>query len=135
MRRSSAVAFVAVGIALFATRVAAQAGPPAVEIVSPKQDAVIIGTTRLEAVVSSRVPAERVTFFVDGRTICTPRKMPARAGRSTGRPSAWVHAARQHRSVNQFTAAYPTTAHQSRPRMCSGAPARPETPTSHSTLV
>jgi len=76
MRRSSAVAFVAVGIALFATRIAAQAGPPAVEIVSPKQDAVIIGTTRLEAVVSSRVPAERVTFFVDGRTICTPTAAP-----------------------------------------------------------
>jgi VWFA-related protein len=49
---------------------------PSVEIVSPKADAVIIGTTRLEAVLTPSVPADRVAFFVDGRTVCTPTAPP-----------------------------------------------------------
>ena len=69
---------VALAMALLAvTAEVASAGQgPSVEIVSPKADAVVIGTTRLEAVLTSSVRADRVAFFVDGRTVCTPTAPP-----------------------------------------------------------
>lgn len=69
---------VAVAAWLAAAAVAINAGgqAPGLEITSPRPDAVVLGATRLEAVLPAGVEADRVSFFVDGRTICSPEQPP-----------------------------------------------------------
>jgi VWFA-related protein len=67
------------GVVVFAmvwasARVAAQA--PTLAITSPEADAVTIGQTRIEAEVAPTSTRARVTFSVDGRTICTVEQAP-----------------------------------------------------------
>src|SRR3954466_12498575 len=62
-------------MAACAVRLAAQA--PSLEIVSPKADTVVLGTTRLEAVLAGGSAAgEKIAFFVDGKTVCAPVAPP-----------------------------------------------------------
>src|SRR3954470_23928738 len=52
---------------------------PELRITSPPADEVLTGNTRLEAVVSPESAVstvERVTFYVDGRSICTAERPP-----------------------------------------------------------
>jgi Ca-activated chloride channel homolog len=46
------------------------------KVVSPRDDVVVVGDSWLEAVVSSPVPADHVSFFVDGRLECEPEWPP-----------------------------------------------------------
>jgi VWFA-related protein len=62
---------VAVGLSL-----AAGAQAPTLHITSPEPDAVINGVTRLEAYVAPQVEVDSVTFFVDGRLVCTSQRSP-----------------------------------------------------------
>jgi hypothetical protein len=50
---------------------AAGAQGPQLEITSPQRDAIVSGPTWLEATITPRVEVESVTFFVDGRLVCT----------------------------------------------------------------
>ena len=56
--------------------VPAAAQAPAIEITSPRADVIVMGDTRLEAVLTAEVPVERVTFSVDGQTICSAEEPP-----------------------------------------------------------
>jgi Ca-activated chloride channel homolog len=49
---------------------------PALHITSPTQDGVVSGATRLEAVVVPQVEVGSVSFFVDGRLLCTTERSP-----------------------------------------------------------
>jgi Ca-activated chloride channel family protein len=51
---------------------------PEVRIISPAPDAILSGATRLEARIVPDVAAETVTFFVDGRLVCTSERPPFR---------------------------------------------------------
>jgi Ca-activated chloride channel family protein len=50
----------------------------ALRIVSPTEDAILTGVTELRAEISSDVAVRTVTFFVDGRLICTVEAPPFR---------------------------------------------------------
>lgn len=67
-----------------AAAVATAAQAPTLEITSPRADVVVIGATRLEAVLSSSLRAERVSFFVDGRTVCALEQPPYRCNWDAG---------------------------------------------------
>jgi Ca-activated chloride channel family protein len=49
-----------------------------VRIVSPREDTVVLGDSRVEVTVTSPAPPERVSIFVDGRLECEPVKAPYR---------------------------------------------------------
>ncbi len=49
---------------------------PTLKITSPAADGVISGATRLEAVVVPQVEVASVSFFVDGRLMCTTERSP-----------------------------------------------------------
>src|SRR5215213_9171450 len=49
---------------------------PQVRIISPAEDAVVIGPTRLRAAVDAPLSAASVTFSVDGRQVCTTTAVP-----------------------------------------------------------
>jgi VWFA-related protein len=68
-----------------ALSVAARAGQaPAIRIVSPAADAVVSGTTRLEVTVTPPSDVQSVTFFVNGRMVCTADKPPFGCSWDTG---------------------------------------------------
>ena len=56
----------------------AQAPPdaPQLKILSPGEDAYVTGPTLLRAAVTSPSPVTGVTFFVDGRQVCTLTHSP-----------------------------------------------------------
>jgi Ca-activated chloride channel family protein len=49
---------------------------PTLQITSPLADAIVSGTTRLEAVIAPQSDVEAVRFFVDGRLVCTAERPP-----------------------------------------------------------
>jgi VWFA-related protein len=49
---------------------------PSIRIVVPTPETIVSGPTQLEAVVSSDNPVESVTFFVNGRLVCTVERAP-----------------------------------------------------------
>ena len=57
---------------------------PALEIVSPQANAVVVGVTRLEAVLTPPIRATRVSFTVDGQIVCTPTDPPYRCSWDAG---------------------------------------------------
>jgi Ca-activated chloride channel homolog len=63
-------------IGLSALVVAAQTAP--LRITSPEPDSILSGATRLEAAIASETltAVETVTFFVDGRLVCTVERAP-----------------------------------------------------------
>jgi Mg-chelatase subunit ChlD len=50
----------------------------ALTIVSPQEDAIVAGVTQLQAEISSDIAVRTVTFFVDGRLVCTVDAPPFR---------------------------------------------------------
>jgi VWFA-related protein len=57
---------------------------PAIRITSPAADAIVSGNTMLEAVVDPSVAVETVSFFVNGRLVCTVPRAPFRCGWDSG---------------------------------------------------
>lgn len=57
---------------------------PVLRIVSPTADAIVSGSTPLEAVVEPATPVESVTFTVNGRLVCTVERPPFRCGWDPG---------------------------------------------------
>ena len=55
---------------------AAGAQAPALRIASPAPNTVVSGATRLEAIVTPPADVQTVTFFVDGRLVCTTERPP-----------------------------------------------------------
>ncbi len=49
---------------------------PTLRITSPPNDAIVSGTTRLEAVIAPEAAVDAVRFFVDGRLVCTAERPP-----------------------------------------------------------
>ena len=49
---------------------------PQLEITSPARDAIVSGATRLEAAILPRAAVDSVSFFVDGRLVCTLEQPP-----------------------------------------------------------
>ena len=66
LRALSVVAFVSLGAS----------GPPGLRITSPLPDSIVTGTTRLEARLEPAGDVRTVTFFVDGRAVCTVEHPP-----------------------------------------------------------
>lgn len=54
------------------------------QIVSPVADAIVSSTTRLEATIDPPAPGATVTFFVDGRLVCTAERVPFACGWDPG---------------------------------------------------
>jgi len=54
------------------------------QIVSPVADAIVSSTTRLEATIDPPAPGATVTFFVDGRLVCTAERAPFACGWDPG---------------------------------------------------
>jgi hypothetical protein len=48
----------------------------ALRIVSPQEDTIVTGVTKLQAEISSDIGVSTVTFFVDGRLVCTVERPP-----------------------------------------------------------
>lgn len=71
------VAHVIVTLAGAAGSAPAGAGQmPALRIVSPQEDAIITGVTEIRAEIDADVAARTVSFFVDGRLVCTVEAPP-----------------------------------------------------------
>jgi Ca-activated chloride channel family protein len=66
----NALAVGAVSIALGADET------PALRITSPLRDAIIGGPTRLEVAIAPQIDVQSVSFFVDGRLVCTAERPP-----------------------------------------------------------
>jgi VWFA-related protein len=58
------------------TVAAAASQGPALNITSPAADAVVSGVTRIEAAITPPADVKAVTFFVDGRLVCTVERPP-----------------------------------------------------------
>jgi VWFA-related protein len=58
------------------TVAAAASQTPALQITSPAADALISGSTRIEAAITPPADVKTVTFFVDGRLVCTVQQPP-----------------------------------------------------------
>lgn len=56
----------------------------ALRIVAPREDAILTGVTELRAEISSGVAVRTVTFFVDGRMVCTVEAPPFRCAWDAG---------------------------------------------------
>jgi len=70
-------AFPAITAAVLLLTTGAGAGqPPTLRITAPAPDGVISGATRLEAMVVPQVDVASVSFFVDGRLVCTTEHSP-----------------------------------------------------------
>ncbi|HEY7055815.1 MAG TPA: VWA domain-containing protein [Vicinamibacterales bacterium] len=54
------------------------------QVISPKADTIISSATRLEAVVDPPADGATVTFFVDGRLVCTAERAPFTCGWDPG---------------------------------------------------
>jgi VWFA-related protein len=67
--------------------VAAGGQPPLFRITSPEADAIVAGPTRLEVLIAPEAVAatvQSVTFFVDGRLVCTAERPPFGCGWDPG---------------------------------------------------
>src|SRR5687768_11835886 len=62
--------------AAFMAGVSAQPQPPALRIVWPLADAVVSGSTRVEAIIAPPQDIRSVQFFVNGRLLCTVERVP-----------------------------------------------------------
>jgi VWFA-related protein len=82
VRAAHAAALAAVGL----SAVAAGAQTRALEITSPGTDSIVSGPTRLEAAIAPDTAAavQTVTFFVDGRLVCTVERAPFGCGWNAG---------------------------------------------------
>ncbi len=67
LKALSVVAFVSLGAA---------AGPAGLRITSPLSETIVTGTTRLEVSLDAPGDVRTVTFFVDGRAVCTVEQPP-----------------------------------------------------------
>jgi Ca-activated chloride channel homolog len=93
-RRDGGVAGLAVAVVVSALAVfAARAQEPEIKIVSPGEDAFMTGPTLLRAKVTPPSAATGVTFFVDGRQVCTLAREPFECDWDAG-PSISEHQVR-----------------------------------------
>ncbi len=72
MKLASAAALTACSLTMV---LAAQDGPT-LTITSPTADAIVTGATRLAAVINPAADVQNVSFFVDGRLVCTADRAP-----------------------------------------------------------
>ncbi len=72
MKLTAAAALTACSLTMV---LAAQDGPT-LTISSPTADAIVTGPTRLEAAINPRADVQNVSFFVDGRLVCTADRAP-----------------------------------------------------------
>ena len=71
-------------VALAALIVPLDAQAPALKITSPAADAIVSGSTRLSATVAPGTEVQSVTFFVNGRLVCTAERPPFGCGWDPG---------------------------------------------------